>query len=57
MAHPSITQALEELDAGVFSGDTFYDDEDRAHFRSMMARWERGLVEIDECKQEMAEEK
>lgn len=39
---------IDEIDAAVWSGDMFYDPENRARFREMMARWERGLKEAEE---------
>ena len=42
-----IEDAVEELDAAVFTGDAFYDSEHRIYLRDSMARLERGLVEIE----------
>jgi len=52
MMHPSIVEAIDEIDAAVFSGDTFIDKEHRAQLREQMARWERGLVSFDEMDEE-----
>jgi hypothetical protein len=38
--------AIDEIDAALFSGDTFHDEEAIEDFRRMMERWERRLVEI-----------
>lgn len=46
--HPSILKAFDELDAAIFSGDSFADKQQRAKLRELMARWERGLVSFDE---------
>ncbi len=35
--------AFDQIDAGVFSGDTFLSAEAIARFREFMARWEREL--------------
>ena len=42
--------AIDALDAGVFSSDAFFDVEAIARFRDFMARWERGLKEIEESR-------
>jgi hypothetical protein len=39
-------QAIDEIDAALFSGDTFHDEEAIEDFRRIMERWERRLVEI-----------
>lgn len=41
-------QAFDQIDAGVFSGDTFHSAEATARFREFIARWERGLKDIEE---------
>lgn len=46
--HPSIIEAIDEIDAAVFSGDTFINSYNRAQLREQMSRWERGLVSFDE---------
>jgi hypothetical protein len=38
--------AIDEIDAALFSGDTFHDEEAIEDFRRIMERWERRLVEI-----------
>lgn len=38
---------IDEIDAAIFSGDTMYNRERITQFRSQMARWERGLAEIE----------
>jgi hypothetical protein len=37
---------MDEIDAALFSGDTFHDEEAIEDFRRIMERWERRLVEI-----------
>lgn len=37
--------AVDALDAAVFSGDGLFDAENRTLFRRMMERWQRQLVE------------
>jgi len=39
--------AMDEIDAAVFTGDVFHNAENIKAFRSMMARWERGLKECE----------
>ena len=51
-----IHDAFEELDAAVLNGDPFFEDDLRAEFRRMMARWERGLVGFDNMRKEEEEE-
>lgn len=43
---------MDEIDAAVWSGDMFFDAENRARFRDMMARWERGLKEAESISEE-----
>lgn len=38
---------MDEIDAAVWSGDVFHNAENIKAFRSMMARWERGLKECE----------
>lgn len=40
-----VDDAIEAIDAGIFSGDTFHNTEAIAELREQMARWERGLKE------------
>jgi hypothetical protein len=42
-----VQMAIEQIDAAIFSGDTFIEPEDRSLLRAQMARWERGLSEFD----------
>lgn len=43
-----VADAIEEIDAALFSADTFVSKENRAELREMMARWERELKSFDE---------
>lgn len=43
MMHPKVKQALEEIDAAVFNGDTFEDANNRAELMGTIARWQREL--------------
>ncbi len=43
--HPSTTQALEAIDAAIFSGDTLYVDADLAELKSYLGRWNRAVAE------------
>ncbi len=43
--HPSTAQALENIDAGVFSGDMLYVDADLAELKAYLARWNRAVAE------------
>jgi hypothetical protein len=48
MMHPKVKQALEEIDAALYSGDTFYDGEARAELYEYVCSWQRRIDEIDE---------
>jgi len=37
-------KACEEIDAGMFSADTFIDEENRKTLKRYMARWQRELI-------------
>lgn len=54
--HPHVDDPIDQIDAAVFSGDTFFDKDARAQFRDMMARWERGLKEFDRMDEELENE-
>lgn len=41
--HPRVAQAIQEIDAAVFNGDTFEDPDDRAELLAYVARWTREL--------------
>jgi hypothetical protein len=43
---PDIFEAFEHIDASMFSGDAFYDDEAATALEKIMARWARGLASI-----------
>lgn len=47
--HPSVAQALETIDAAVFNGDTFEDEDARAELLEYLEAWtlELGLVVSD----------
>jgi hypothetical protein len=42
-----LNRAADEIDAAIFSADTFANSENRTELRRLMARWERGIVEFD----------
>ena len=48
--------AIDEIDAALFSGDTFHDEEAIEDFRHIMERWERRLVEIKSILDEILDE-
>ncbi len=39
--HPSVENALEEIDAAIFTGDSFIQKENRMKLREYLERWER----------------
>lgn len=46
--HPSIEKAIDEIDAAMFSGDTFMDPSNHNSFQEQLDRWQRGLDEFAE---------
>jgi hypothetical protein len=46
---------MDEIDAAVWSGDTFHNRENIRAFRDMMARWERGLQMCEDILNEVLE--
>lgn len=39
-----LADACESLDAGIFSGDVLYQDEERAALKEYVERWQRAIV-------------
>lgn len=46
--HPSTARAFDEIDAALFSGDTFLSRDNAAHLRRFLGRWDRGLTIIED---------
>lgn len=46
---------MDEIDAAIWSGDTFHSRANIEAFRSMMARWERGLQSCEDILNEVPE--
>jgi len=46
---------MDEIDAAVWTGDTFHNLDNIKAFRAIMARWERGLQEAEATVSEMEE--
>jgi hypothetical protein len=46
---------MDEIDAAVWSGDLFHNRANIAAFRSMMARWEKGLKMCEDILSEVPE--
>ena len=46
---------MDEIDASVWTGDTFHNRANIAAFREMMARWERGLKMCEDILSEVPE--
>jgi hypothetical protein len=44
---------IDEIDACVWSGDTFHNRENIKAFRGMMARWEQGLQDAEDLLDEV----
>ena len=45
--HPDVEEAIDQIDAAVFSGDTFRDDDDRASLQARMDSWQREFERIE----------
>jgi hypothetical protein len=43
IVHPKLAQAIQEIDAAVFNGDTFEDSDARNELLAYMARWAKEL--------------
>lgn len=43
--HPKLENALQEIDAAMYSGDTFIDGANIQMMQGYLDRWNRGLVE------------
>lgn len=41
------TGAIDDVDAAVFSGDIFHDEENRKRFRKMLERWTKEMDALD----------
>lgn len=41
------TCAIDDVDAAVFSGDIFHDEENRKRFRKMLERWTKEMDALD----------
>jgi DNA repair exonuclease SbcCD nuclease subunit len=39
--------AIDDVDAAVFSGDVFHDEENRKRFRKMLERWTKEMDALD----------
>ena len=46
---------MDEIDAAIWSGDTFHNRANIAAMREMMARWERGLQSCEDILNEVPE--
>lgn len=46
--HPSVMQAIEEIDAMIFSGDGLLQPGNMQEFNELLARWGRGAAEAAE---------
>lgn len=53
--HPKVASAIEEIDAAVFSGDTFEDPAARAKLVEYMAAWTRELAPVEDAAEQVAE--
>ncbi len=46
--HKDVIEAIDQIDAAVFSSDTFYDEGNRLELKKNMNRWSRELAIIKE---------
>lgn len=44
--HPKVDEAFDEIDAAVFSGDSFHDPDNLAELERYIARWSREIAVI-----------
>lgn len=44
--HPSVTRAFDEIDAAIFSGDTFIDPDALQKLEAMVARWQLAITSL-----------
>lgn len=56
LMHADTTEAFDQIDAAVFSGDVFMDNNERVKFREMMTRWEKELLNFDELSKRFSED-
>lgn len=58
--HPKVADAFEEIDAAIFSGDTFWDKDNMDKLEKFLGRWYRGMVStkqsVAECESEEAQD-
>ena len=47
---------IDEIDAALFTGDMFFDKDNISALRSILARWERRLVECESIAEEINEQ-
>lgn len=45
--HPNVARAFDEIDAALFSGDTFHNPQSLARLKSMIERWQRAIPSIE----------
>lgn len=53
MFHPSDEEAIDTIDAMVFSGDSLHNEEAIKRFSELLARWQRGLQEAVKTVEEL----
>lgn len=46
---------IDAIDAAIFSGDMFFDTWNRAAFRQMLSRWDKGLKDAEDIANQFAE--
>lgn len=46
--HSNVNRAIQEIDAAVFNGDAFEDEDARAELLEYLERWRRALGELDD---------
>lgn len=45
--HKNVEQAFQEIDAAIFSGDTFYERAALERLKSMLKRWTKQIDHLD----------
>ncbi|WNL50704.1 hypothetical protein RPALISO_117 [Ruegeria phage RpAliso] len=54
--HPSVERAFEEIDAALFSGDTFHSPDNLKVLENHLARWQRGAASVHQLLNESDED-
>lgn len=48
--HPDVKEALDQIDAAIFTGDTFFNPENMEELKTFIGRWNREITKIENKK-------